>query len=164
MSFLKQKSVQICQQIQMEDQRFLSDILRTLQGSFQRAFADFRSMLQMFKKPLSSLTIYLRVSVQNLEVYLKKFLQRFYTSKNVFCSANPAFFNLWNVLESPENSLSSQNNLTPFFKGSVFANQRRKWRVTAGGENLARQPNNTKKLGGGWVKKGHNHNSTAKKN
>lgn len=70
------------------------------------------------KKPLSSPTIYLRVSVQNLEVYLKNSYHCFYMSKNVFCSAKSAFLNLRNVAQSL-NILSPHNKFKLCWRASL---------------------------------------------
>lgn len=84
----------------LEDRRFLPDFLRTLRRSFQRGFCRLHKCITNVKKPLSSLTIYLRVSVQNLEVYLKNSYDCFIRLRMCFALQKPAFFNLRNVLES----------------------------------------------------------------
>lgn len=78
----------------------------------------FSKRITNVKKPLSSLTIYLRVSVQNLEVYLKNSYDCFYTSKNMFSSAKSAVFStLRNVYESP-NALGPPDKFKLSFKSS----------------------------------------------
>lgn len=84
----------------------------------------FSKRITNVKKPLSSLTIYLRVSVQNLEVYLKNSYDCFYTSKNMFSSAKSAVFSaLRNVYESP-NALGPPDKFKLSFKSSSQTQER----------------------------------------